>query len=144
MAKRTEQLEGAYLATTYQVFLPGGKVDVQIDQPNDALARWLTERHVSRWVILTAQNPASEQISPENNAERQSQLECLLLERGFETYVCENVPDNKDWPIEESCFVPGLTREDGVALGRQFGQNAILYGESDGIPRLHWLDEEQQ
>lgn len=139
----TTELEQAYRATTYRIFLPGGAADLRIDTANGALAAWLQAQGVEEWAVVTAANPASKAISSRENAERQAQLECILLEDGFEPYAGENIADSADWPVEESCFIPGISRGSAIALARQFGQNAILCGEADGMPRLVWTGNEE-
>ena len=134
----TTDLERAYRATIYRVFLPAGAVDLRVDAPSPALDAWLREEGVEEWAILTAANPGSEPLPARENAERQAKLECALLEEGFEPYAGENVADAGDWPPEESCFVPGMAVAEAVALAEQFGQNAVLCGEAGGVPRLVW------
>lgn len=40
------------------------------------------------------------------------------------------------WPGEESVLVPGLARDEGVALARAHGQLAIVCAGDDATPRL--------
>lgn len=134
----TTDLEQAYRTTTYRVFLPSGAVDLRIDVANPPLAAWLQVEEVEEWAVVTAANPASEPLSARENAERQARLEVSLLEEGFEPYAGENVADVPGWPVEESCFIPDISQPEAVALAQQFGQNAILCGETDGVPRLVW------
>ena len=89
--------------------------------------------------MLTACNPASLPLDGNENASRQSQLECELLDSGFETYVGENVADDAGWPVEESCFVPDIAVAVAMTLGEKYGQNAVLCGGADGVPELVWL-----
>jgi len=143
MATRTE-LEAAYLATTYRVFLPGGVCDLRLGQASDTLRCWLETAGAAGFAILTAHNPGGRQVNVATNAERQSQMEVALLEGNYETYVGENLPDDGVWPVEESCFVPDISLADALALGAQYGQNAIVHGEADGISRLAWITENEQ
>lgn len=142
MAKTTE-LDAAYRATTYRVYLPGGCADLRIDQGNEVLGRWLENSGCASFAIITAHNPGSQVIDAGENAERQSQLECDLLEGNYEPYAGENRPDDGDGPVEESCFIPDITREDACALAGIFGQNALVCGGIDAVPRLVWIEEEQ-
>lgn len=135
------ELEQAYRATNYRVFLPGGSLSLRIDQACPDLAQWLAAREEACFAIITACNPGSQRLDQESNAERQSALECDLLEGNYEPYAAENAPDGADWPIEESCFIPDITLEDALALASDYGQNAIVWGGADGIPRLAWTEE---
>ena len=140
MAK-TSELEQAYRATTYRVFLPGGQCDLRIGEANDTLRCWLETSGCEAFAIVTAHNPASVRESEAVNAERQAQLECDLLEGNYEPYAGQNVPDADDWPVEESCFVPDLMPEDALALAEDYGQNAVVVGGADGVPHLCWVGE---
>lgn len=136
MAKMTEQLEAAYKATTYRVFLPGGLLDLRIGEACDDLRCWLETAGSDCFAIVTAWNPASQSTADEVNAENQSRLECELLEGNYEPYAAQNLPDGDNGPVEESCFVADLAEADAVALAADFGQHAIVCGGADGVPRL--------
>ena len=139
MAK-TNELEAAYRATTYRVFLPGGVCELRVDTPCDPLRVWLAAEGVTQFALITAANPGGQRMDAAANAERQAALECELIEGGYETYVAEHVADAGDWPVEESCFVPDIAAEDALALAADFGQNAILCGGADGVPQLCWIE----
>ena len=138
MAKTTE-LESAYRATTYRIFLPGGGCDLRLGVVSETLRCWLETAGTARFAILTAHNPGSEDVESEENLLRQAQLECALLELGYEPYAGENVADDDSWPAEESCFVPGISVTEALALGERYGQNAIICGGADGKTELVWV-----
>ncbi|MFZ1900217.1 MAG: hypothetical protein WAU35_06945, partial [Azonexus sp.] len=66
MAKTTE-LESAYRATTYRVFLPGGGCDLRLGVVSETLRCWLETAGAARFAILTAHNPGSEDVESEEN-----------------------------------------------------------------------------
>lgn len=134
------ELEAAYRATAYRIFLPGGALDLRIDQACPGLAAWLAEDDVDCWAILTAWNPGSERLSDQDNVARQSNLEVRLLELGFEPFAGENLADAGDWPAEDSCFVGGMSAEEALAVAAEFGQAAIVGGGADGVPKLLWTE----
>lgn len=140
MAK-TSELESAYRATTYRVFLPGGICDLRLGEPCEALCCWLETAGSDAFAIITAHNPGSQPTDEAINAERQAQLECDLIEGNYEPYAGQNVPDTGDWPVEESCFVPDLAPEDACALALDYGQNAVICGGPDGVPHLVWVEQ---
>lgn len=142
MAK-TSELEVAYRATTYRVFLPGGICDLRLGESSDALRCWLETAGCRQFAIITAHNPGSQPTNEDRNAERQAQLECDLIEGNYEPYAGQNVPDAGDWPVEESCFVPDLAPEDACALAHEYGQNAVVCGGLDGVPHLVWIEESE-
>ncbi|MDD2884139.1 MAG: DUF3293 domain-containing protein [Dechloromonas sp.] len=138
MAKTTERA-AAFAATTYCVFLPGAPCELRVEVAHAVLAAWLAEHECHSFAILTAWNPGTERPAAAINAERQSALECDLLEGNYETYAAENVPDDPAAPREESCFVPDIALEDALALAEDYGQDAIIWGERDGTGRLMWI-----
>jgi len=137
MAK-TSELEAAYMATTYRVFLPGGSCDLRIGQPCEFLRGWLETTGCTEFALITAHNPGGQRAADVINAERQSELECELLEGNYEPYAAQHEADG--WPSEESCFVPELSVEDACALAADFGQNAVVCGGADGVPHLVWIE----
>lgn len=138
MAKTTE-LEAAYCSTTYRVFLPGGVCDLRPGVASETLRCWLETAGASRFAVLTAHNPGSRPVDAAHNAARQAQLECDLLEAGYEPYAGENVADDQTWMDEESCFVADISLPEALALGEKYGQNAIVCGGDDGVPELVWI-----
>lgn len=140
MAKRTE-LEAVFRATIYRVFLPAGICDLRADVTSETLRCWLETAGAAEFAILTAHNPGGERCDEEENAARQSQLECDLLAAGFEPYAGENVAVGGGWPDEETSFVPALPLTQAVALAAKYGQAALIHGGSDGLPRIVWLEE---
>lgn len=135
------RLETAYRATTYRVFLPGGALDLRLDLADQRLREWLSATGSNCFAIVTAANPESQQLDAAANAERQAALECELLEGNYEPYAAEHLADDGAWPVEESCFVADLECEDACALAAEFGQNAVVCGGADGVPRLVWIKE---
>jgi Protein of unknown function (DUF3293) len=139
MAKTTE-LEAAYRATTYRVFLPGGGCDLRAGVASETLRCWLETAGVGEFAILTAHNPGAERGDEAGNGARQSQLECDLLAAGYEPYAGENVAADGGWPDEETCFVAGIPLAEAAALAVKYGQTAIIHGGSDGRPVIVWLE----
>ena len=138
MAKTTE-LEAAYSATTYRVFLPGGLCELRLDQVSASLCAWLKTAGATQFALLSAHNPGGERLDQATNMTRQSQMEVELLESGYEPYAGENEADS-DWPVEETCFITDIGMPAAREIAAKYGQNAIVHGLADGIPRLVWID----
>lgn len=141
MAKTTE-LEAAYRATSYRVFLPEGLCELRLDQPSLAFSAWLKASGAQQFALLTAHNPGSQRLAATVNSERQSALEVELLVAGYEPYAGENVADQAecDWPPEESCCVLHIGLGEAKAIGAKYGQNAVVHGMTDGVPHLIWIE----
>lgn len=141
---KTSELEAAYKATTYRVYLPGGTCQLRIGQPCETLRCWLEAAGCAEFALITAHNPGGEQADAAINAERQSQLECELLEGNYEPYAAQHEADAEGWPSEESCFVPDISPEDACALAAEYGQNAVVCGGADAVPHLVWIEDSEQ
>lgn len=113
-----EPLPRAYWDTRYEVNLPGGKVVVRIGEPAEALGH-------EPWVIVTAWNPGSRQLSEVENRERHESLKAQVT--GYRTCPATGVADHGDWR-EEGLFVIGVVEAEAIRLGRQFGQWAVVCG----------------
>ncbi len=119
-----EQLKNAYLNTTYRIFDP--KIDIRIGEENTALGEFLSQIGHTDWAFLTASNPDSKELSPEENGKRNEMLlNDLKLYRIFKG---EGRGDDTNWNPEESVLAIGIHREVAVFLGRKYEQRAIVVG----------------
>lgn len=139
MAMMTE-LESAYRANTYRIFLPTACCDLRIDQASELFRDWLEREAISQFAILTAHNPGAQLLDCETNMAQQSAMELELIEAGYEPYAGENVADAGDWPVEETCMIAGIGLAEATAAGAKYGQNAIVHGAADGVPHLVWIN----
>lgn len=131
-------LERAYRATTYVVDHPGGAIAIRIGEPCPRLDALLAERGVSDWAFVTAWNPGSEEMSVKNNAARNTALRAAVAVAGHAVYDGRGVPDRGDWVPEESLLILGIDAAAATALGRRYGQRAIVAGRAGGCAELHW------
>ena len=129
----------AYRATSYVAFGPEGRFTIRVDESTPALDDLLLEHGVPSWAFITAWNPGSQGLPPEENRQRQEALEQLISEARYPHYPGESVGPDGTWR-EESVLILGITPEDAVAAGKQFGQNAILVGEIGAPARLEWIE----
>ncbi len=139
--ERRRELEAAYRASSYFVDGPGGRFAVRIGRVSpeaDALAG-----APGGWIYITAYNPASIPTPPERNTERQRELERVLTEGGYRFYRGEGRGDDGRWPPEPSVLVMGVDEAAAAALGRRFGQAAVVFGGRGQPARLVWADDSQ-
>lgn len=130
---RREALDAAYRATSYRV----GKLTLRVGEPHPWLDRLLEDRGLERYAYLTSANPASAPLPAAKNAVRMRALAEALA--GFVVLRGVAEADDAAWEPEPSFLVLGISRDDAAALGRAFGQNAILVGKRGGAPELLWL-----
>lgn len=130
----SELLE-AYRATKFRVFAQTS-FDLSVDDKSEPLLELfkLHDRHSA--AFLTAWNPGSRPTSEEENRRAAARMEAELTRRNLPWIAGIGVDPSGEWPGEESVLVLGIDRETAIAVGYQFEQNAIVWADADGIPRL--------
>jgi hypothetical protein len=139
-AKTKKSLLAAYKATNYWVDdAPCGPFHFRIGEQCPALDRLLSETGFNEWVYITACNPGSRHLPDAENASRMFELESRL--RTLPCVICHGrgVGTIGDWPPEPSLLVLGLSEDQGLELGRSFGQAAIVVGRRGEPARLLWV-----
>lgn len=151
--RRTE-LEAAFIATTYRVSTPGQHFDLRIGVVNpafdDFLRRWraaagqpagafaMPPDTAIGWGIVTAFNPG-QLLALEDNQRRQRRLAGRLAGIGYALLAVNNLADDDAWPVEPSFLLLPADVPAVAALGREFGQLAVVHGASGEPPVLLWL-----
>lgn len=132
-------LEAAYRVTDYRVEDgPFGPFVIRIGEVSVAVERVLALHGQSEWAFITACNPRSARLPPDENARRMAELEAVCLYHGWPHYVGAGVGRDGTWR-EPSFLVLGITEGDAVELARHFGQNAIVAGRLAEPARLVWV-----
>lgn len=135
--KLTKELLAAFRATRYEVDLPARRVQLQVDTPCEALRQWMqAEGHLCA-ALITAHNPGARRCDPAANHAAQQRLHCVLQEHGLAFRSGCNRDPQQHWPEEDSVLVAGLPLAQAMRLAVQFGQLAILWCDTSGVPQLH-------
>ncbi|AOY98289.1 hypothetical protein BKK81_02525 [Cupriavidus sp. USMAHM13] len=130
----------AYLETHYRV-RGGMPFTMRIGERCEALAVLHASAGVRCSAFITAWNPYS-QPDPDAaanaaaNAVRQQALAQGLMRTGLRYIDGIGQHPSNGWAGEESLLVLGLAREAAEALGRHYGQNAIVWSGADAVPQL--------
>jgi hypothetical protein len=124
-----ETLLEAYRRTAFIAHTPEGRLVLRVGESCAELNAVLAARGVGTWAYVTAVNPGSVLLSPDDNAVRQRRLQRTIDDLGFASYRGEGVGDDGRWPSEASVLILGIDRTDARRLGREYGQLAIVYGE---------------
>lgn len=132
------ELDRVYRATRYRVAGPGGDFFLIVDQPSAALAELHAAAGVAGSVYLTAYNPASRILPDAENVSRNQVLGQRLRAGQWRYCAGSTVDPAGRWPAEACFLVLGMAPAEGLALGAEFGQNAILVAEGEATPRLAW------
>jgi hypothetical protein len=138
MKNKPEQtvLWDAYRRTTYVAHTGNGDIKINPGRRSAALDGLLNERRLREWAYLTAYNPASRRLAEEENVRRQQELVDAVRDRGLTFLDGEGIGEDAQWPAEPSILILGIESEDARALGRQFGQLAIVVGRAGQPARL--------
>jgi len=131
-----EQLRLAYLRTTYWAETPLGEIRLRIGVANPRLTELLIEFSVEEWAFITACNPSSKSVSDDENERLQQALKAVLRIDGFTVFNGAGTGDDGQWPPEPSFLVLGISTAKAIALGRVYGQNAIVAGIIGAVPYL--------
>ncbi|WP_375754630.1 DUF3293 domain-containing protein [Corallococcus exercitus] len=136
---RRAALHAAFRATAYVVRphpLVGNREHVlRVDAAHPALDAALTAHGFTTWAFITAWNPRAQPCPPDTNARLQQRLIALLEAQGHPSVSAVGVADDRRW-FEESLFVPGLSRDEALRMGRLFDQEAVLWGTVGGAAEL--------
>ena len=126
----------AYRRTEYRVSDGGFAFTIRVDESSDALRTCHAAFGVDCSTYITAWNPRSQPTSRAVNEAAMERLDGAIAARGWFVLHGIGVDPAGTWAGEPSFLVLGLDARDGVALAREFGQNAIICAAADAIPRL--------
>jgi hypothetical protein len=122
-------LEQLYRDALYEVDLPGGTVVFRIGEAAPAgLPVPLA--------LVTAFNPGTSRPCEEVNQAANRRLEAEVTRRGWPSFPARG-RDEAATHIEPSFAISGISREDALALGKMFGQAAVVFVDGDRV-RLLW------
>ena len=129
-----EDLIEAYESADYVVFAEPELV-LKIGEPSARLDALLETEQSSTAAFVTAANPRSEKKSAAQNAAALAVLDQVIAAAGYPWRAGEGREPDGSWR-EPSRLVIGIYRENAEALGRLFGQNAIVFVEKGAAPEL--------
>lgn len=130
----SKELLRAYEDSDYVVFADPEFV-LKIGEPSRRLDALLDEEGATTATFVTAANPRSERRSAKENAAALAVLDQLVAAAGYPWRAGEGREANGSWR-EPSRLVIGITRANAEALGRLFGQNAIVFMDKGRAPEL--------
>ena len=125
----------AYEATNFHVSV-NPKFILNINKSSGELQKLYKMHHLNCAAFITAWNPFSKPLSKTENIERNAQLKHELTNQGYLLLDGNGQDPLKEWPAEDSYLVLGLGLEQAKALGIQYEQNAVVWCNSDAIPKL--------
>jgi hypothetical protein len=124
----------SYTRTVFCVDDVTGRVCFRSGSVNRGLQRLLERHRARRWAFMTAWNPAAEPLAPAENDRRQNRLRHDLAD--FVVLPGEGIAEDPGWEPEQCLMVLGISRGKAVALGRKYGQLAIVAGARGAAAEL--------
>ena len=64
------------------------------------------------------------------------------LTKNYMTFEGHGVGQDPTWEPELSLFIIGISKDDALKIGKEFEQNAIVYGLINETPQLLILNQE--
>ena len=132
------ELLSAYEATDFVVFDGGGEWTLNVGAPSPHMDALLDRHGATTAIVVTAFNPRSRVLGPEENVARHRALVRLLEERGLPFLYGEGRDPNGHWIPETECIVFGISLTDGLDLACRFDQNAVVFIERGRAARLEF------
>ncbi len=109
---------------------------LKIGQYSPELKSMYDASHKKKAAFITAYNPGSMELSNEENKERNQRLEEKIQALHLDYIHGEGKCDDDEWLGEESFLVFGINQKEAIQLGKEFGQNAIVWIPENSIPEL--------
>jgi hypothetical protein len=135
MIAMDDELIQAYKETHYTVKDAVSFV-LHIGVVSEALLVCHKRHRVDCSAFITAWNHFSQQLTAQENEERQRALIAEIKGRSLSFLPGVGQHPSNNWPGEQSVLVLGLLLEAAKTLGRRFEQNAVLWTGRDGVPEL--------
>lgn len=133
-------LHQTYLDTTYWLHAPEQSFGLRIGERLPDFEAWLQHAGIQTWAMVTAANPRSQELSVEENEQRNSQMRDFLRAQGFSNlYAAEGKPDQGEWQPEPGFFIPNISLAQALAVAASFEQNAIVFGSLDEVASVVWV-----
>jgi hypothetical protein len=124
-----------YRNTDYRVGYPPSFV-LHIGQYSPELVAEHSRHNVKSSLFITASNPYGKLLDPAVNFSRYT---LLLGDLRIQNLIAEEASGQHpsgNWPAERSLIVYGVDLKLARELGASHNQNAVVWTDSDGIPKL--------
>ncbi len=125
----------AYRETNFNVFT-SAPFTLKVDVASSKLPALYTLYSSTTCVFITACNPFSEVVTDEENFHLQRNFEKYLKDAKLSFVIGEGKHPSGDWEGESSFLVFGLGIDESIKLGIELKQNAIVWCDSDAVPKL--------
>jgi hypothetical protein len=118
------ELIQAYNKTTYKVF--NTEISIKVGECTPELDSLCKKHNQISWAFITAYNPYSKKFSEEENI--QSHWKLCQATKNYLCFEGEGVGEDSSWTPELSLLIIGISKENAIRIGKDFKQNAIIFG----------------
>lgn len=125
----------AYRETEYRVTADPTLV-LRVDEPNADLAALHHAHGTTQSAFVTAFNPFGERLDDARNTARHHTMCGELTRAGIVWLPASGAHPSNDWPVEHGVLMLGVDAAQARAVGRRWGQHAIVHSASAAVPRL--------
>jgi len=129
-------LLAAYQRTDYALFEDDQETIARIGKADPAIDKLLQRHGAERGTIITAWNPESVVLTQAENAVRETELWNWIGAQKLFALAAEGRDPTGEWLPEQSCLIFDIAADAAEALGRQYGQNAIVHLKLGAAPEL--------
>jgi hypothetical protein len=136
----------AYCRTSYRADTDSGSFVLRVGRRHPEFDGWLRSGGYDRWALLTAWNPRSTVLTPEQNAARHARLIARIDDLKLPRFPSQGLGDDPAWPPEEGLLIVGIDSRQALALAAEFEQHAIVAGRGGEPAELQfpfWEDAEE-
>jgi len=131
-----EPVFDAYRRARYTLAVPGGTIELLLERTNSPLLGLMRSLAVETAALITACNPASRLCSQAENARRTHALRHHPVLSAFPLFDAVGADPAGHWPVEPGVLILGLGFGQAVAIAHHCGQNAMVWVDGTGCPRL--------
>lgn len=129
------ELIQAYRETHYRVE-GADPFTLMVGQVSAEVLKALAKRGLKSCAFVTAWNPYSISLKPEENTILERRLNLHLNAHGWSHTPGEGVHPSNGWTGERSFVVWGVSETNAREIAEAFQQNAFIWVGDDGIPEL--------
>ena len=139
--KLSKQLLTAYLETDYIIDDSIGLWQININDTDRSLSKYLHTFDKPCAAFITAHNPMSKRLSEKENKKRHQQLLSLLKQQGVNALNGYGIGATGDWPKEDSVFLTNVDQAQASQIAKKFNQAAYVWVNEKGEVTLITYDK---
>ena len=127
MSAIDSSLVEAYKNAVYRVQTSDSHIEFFVDSISPELDNTLRIHSAATAAFITACNPQSEVLNPEENQRRHKNLLNRLKAMQLSWLPGDSGDQAGHWAAEKSILILGISRESATALANEHGQNAFVW-----------------